>query len=55
MEIRLLGANGRTVGQTEMTKIVISFRNFANATRNYLSCRDCNDTHAYIVPTWVTS
>jgi hypothetical protein len=31
MEIRPLRANGKTKGQTEMTKLVVSFRNFGKA------------------------
>jgi len=36
MKIRLVGAelfhaDGRTDGQTDMTKIIVAFRNFANA------------------------
>ena len=39
MKIRLVGvdllhANGRTDGQTDMKKLTVAFRNFANAPKN---------------------
>jgi hypothetical protein len=39
MKIRPLGeelfhAHGQTVGQTEMTKVIVTFRSFANAPKN---------------------
>jgi len=40
MKIRLVGADlfrvdGRTDGQTDMTKLTIAFRNFATSVKNY--------------------
>jgi hypothetical protein len=40
MKIRPVGAelfhaNGRTDGRTDMTKVIVAFRNFANASKNH--------------------
>jgi hypothetical protein len=32
----LFHADGRTDGQTDMTKLIVAFRNFANAPKNSL-------------------
>jgi hypothetical protein len=44
MKIRLLGAelfhaDGRTNGRTDLTKIIVAFRSFANALKNPDLCQ----------------
>jgi hypothetical protein len=43
MNIRYAGVQFRADGQTDMTKLVLSFRNFANAPNNGKVCQ-CNDS-----------
>jgi hypothetical protein len=43
MKIRHAGAQFLADGQTDMTKLVVAFRNFANAPNNDNVCQ-CNDS-----------
>jgi hypothetical protein len=43
--------DGRADGNDEASSLLSQL---CESVRNYLSCRDCNDTRAYIVPVWVT-
>ena len=34
--VELFRADGRTDGQTDMTQLILAYRNFANATKNHI-------------------
>jgi hypothetical protein len=44
----------RTIGQTEMTKIIVDFRNFANKPRYGVKEEGCSDHSALLYVIYVT-